>query len=117
VLIIFIIFLLWHTSISAFIKINSRRIFYVNGKRKDREFRLFDSSRAHPVIVLILGFLNLHRVKVMSRSERNPTFGYELAGVVFIVIIGSMLHFTFELSGHQPVFGVFSAVNEVCGSI
>ena len=48
----------------------------------------------------------------MSRSERNPTFGYELAGVVFIVIIGSMLHFTFELSGHQPVIGVFSAINE-----
>jgi hypothetical protein len=64
------------------------------------------------VIVLILGFLNLHRVKVMSRTERKSTFGYELAGIVFIVIVGSMLHFTFELSGHQPVVGVFSAVNE-----
>jgi len=64
------------------------------------------------VIVLILGFLNLHRVKVMSRPERKSTFGYELAGIVFIVIIGSMLHFTFEFSGHQPVVGVFSAVNE-----
>ena len=39
-------------------------------------------------------------------------FGYELAGIVFIVIIGSMLHFTFELSGHQPAVGVFSAINE-----
>jgi hypothetical protein len=64
------------------------------------------------VIVLILGFLNLHRVKVMSRSDRKSIFGYELAGMVFIVIVGSMLHFTFELSGHQPVVGVFSAVNE-----
>jgi len=64
------------------------------------------------MIVLILGFFNLHRVKVVSRPKRKSTFGYELAGIVFIVIIGSMLHFTFELSGHQPVVGVFSAVNE-----
>jgi len=48
----------------------------------------------------------------MSRTERKFAFGYELAGIVFIVIVGSMLHFTFELSGHQPVVGVFSAVNE-----
>ena len=64
------------------------------------------------MIVLILGLLNLHRVTVMSKPERKSTVGYELAGTVFIVIIGSMLHFTFELSGHQPVVGVFSAVNE-----
>ncbi len=48
----------------------------------------------------------------MNRAERKSIFGYELAGIIFIVIIGSMLHFTFELSGHQPVVGVFSAVNE-----
>ncbi len=48
----------------------------------------------------------------MSRPQRKSTRSYELAGIVFIVIIGSMLHFTFELSGHQPLVGVFSAVNE-----
>lgn len=64
------------------------------------------------MIVLILGLLNLHRVTTMSKPERKSTFGYELAGIVFIVIIGSLLHFTFEVSGHQPVVGVFSAVNE-----
>jgi len=48
----------------------------------------------------------------MGRPERKLAFGYELAGIVFIVIIGTMLHFTFELSGNQPVVGVFSAVNE-----
>ena len=37
---------------------------------------------------------------------------FELAGIVFITILGSMLHFTFELSGNQPLVGVFSAVNE-----
>jgi hypothetical protein len=51
-------------------------------------------------------------VKVMNRSERKSIFGYELAGIVFILIVGSMLHFTFEWSGNQPIVGVFSAVNE-----
>lgn len=39
-------------------------------------------------------------------------FVYELVGIVFIIVLGSMLHFTFEWSGHQPIVGVFSAVNE-----
>lgn len=37
---------------------------------------------------------------------------YELIGMVFIILLGSMLHFTFEWSGNQPIVGVFSAVNE-----
>jgi hypothetical protein len=48
----------------------------------------------------------------MGKPERKLAFGYELAGIVFIVIIGTILHFTFEFSGNQPVVGVFSAVNE-----
>jgi hypothetical protein len=32
--------------------------------------------------------------------------------MIFVTILGSILHFTFELSGNQPVVGVFSAVNE-----
>jgi hypothetical protein len=32
--------------------------------------------------------------------------------MLFIILIGSMLHFTFELSGYNPVVGAFSAVNE-----
>jgi len=51
-------------------------------------------------------------VGVMSKPERKSTFLYELAGIVFIVVLGSLLHFTFELSGYQAVVGVFSAVNE-----
>ncbi len=37
---------------------------------------------------------------------------YELVGIVFIIILGSLLHFTFELSDHQAVVGIFSSVNE-----
>jgi hypothetical protein len=32
--------------------------------------------------------------------------------MVFVILLGSMLHFTFEWSGNQPIVGVFSAVNE-----
>jgi hypothetical protein len=45
-------------------------------------------------------------------SEKRSVFLYELVGMVFIIILGSMLHFTFEWSGNQPIVGVFSAVNE-----
>ena len=32
--------------------------------------------------------------------------------MVFIIVLGGVLHFTFEWSGNQPIVGVFSAVNE-----
>lgn len=46
-----------------------------------------------------------------SLSEKS-IFWYELMGMVFIILLGSMLHFTFEWSDNQPLVGVFSAVNE-----
>lgn len=48
----------------------------------------------------------------MSDFENKPVFLYELVGMIFIIILGSLLHFTFEWSGYQPLVGVFSAVNE-----
>jgi hypothetical protein len=45
-------------------------------------------------------------------SEKRTIFLFEFAGIIFITLLGSTLHFTFELSGNQPVVGVFSAVNE-----
>jgi hypothetical protein len=43
---------------------------------------------------------------------RQKVLAYELAGILFIIIFGSLLHFTYELSGDNPLLGVFSAVNE-----
>ena len=37
---------------------------------------------------------------------------YESIGIIFIVLLGSFLHFTFELSGYNKIVAVFSAVNE-----
>ena len=48
----------------------------------------------------------------MNEPKGKSTLAFELAGMVFIVLIGSLLHFTFELSGNNPVIGAFSAVNE-----
>jgi hypothetical protein len=45
-------------------------------------------------------------------SDKKSIFWYELVGMVFVIFVGSILHFTFEWSGNQPVIGVFSAVNE-----
>jgi len=57
----------------------------------------------------ILSLLNLNLVTAM---ERRRILFFELVGIFFIIIFGSVLHFTFEWSGHQAVVGVFSAVNE-----
>lgn len=45
-------------------------------------------------------------------TEKESILWYELLGMAFIILLGSVLHFTFEWSGNQPVVGVFSAVNE-----
>jgi hypothetical protein len=37
---------------------------------------------------------------------------YEIVGTVFIVFLGSALHFTYEFSGKLAIVGAFSAVNE-----
>lgn len=48
----------------------------------------------------------------MGKPERKLVFIYELVGIVFIILFGSMFHFTFELSGHNSIVAIFSAVNE-----
>jgi hypothetical protein len=37
---------------------------------------------------------------------------YEIVGTLFIILLGSAFHFTYELSGRVAVVGAFSAVNE-----
>jgi len=36
----------------------------------------------------------------------------EIAGTIFIIFLGTTLHFTFDFSGRNPLVGSFSAVNE-----
>ena len=44
--------------------------------------------------------------------DKRSIFLYELVGMVLIISLGTLLHFTFEWSGFKPIVGVFSAVNE-----
>ena len=48
----------------------------------------------------------------MINPKKGTILRYELVGMLFIIILGSVLHFTFEWSDYNPVVGVFSAVNE-----
>jgi hypothetical protein len=48
----------------------------------------------------------------MAHTSNRSTFFYELVGMIFIITLGSVLHFTFEWSGNQPLVGLFSAINE-----
>ncbi len=36
----------------------------------------------------------------------------EIVGTLFIILLGTALHFTFDFSGRNPIVGSFSAVNE-----
>jgi hypothetical protein len=48
----------------------------------------------------------------VNETYRKSVLVYEIAGMLFIIMLGSLLHFTFEWSGKQPVVGILSAVNE-----
>ncbi len=43
---------------------------------------------------------------------RKKILGWEMSGVLFVTLVGSLLHFTFELSGDWTPMAVISAVNE-----
>jgi hypothetical protein len=49
---------------------------------------------------------------LMSTSQQKTILRYELLGILFITILGGLLHFTFEMSDYNPIVGAFSAVNE-----
>lgn len=44
--------------------------------------------------------------------HRKSVLIWELAGILFLILVGSLLHFTFEWSNRLPLVGVFSPVNE-----
>ena len=43
-----------------------------------------------------------------KRKIRN----YQIFSVIFTFILGTLLHFTYQLSGRNEIVGLFSAVNE-----
>ncbi|MGB9680451.1 MAG: DUF6512 family protein [Minisyncoccia bacterium] len=45
-------------------------------------------------------------------KDRSKILKLEFFGFLFVVILGSLLHFTFELSQYSKVVAYFSAVNE-----
>lgn len=45
-------------------------------------------------------------------KEMNRLLLWEILGMIFIIFLGSFMHFTYALSGGNPVVGAVSAVNE-----
>lgn len=37
---------------------------------------------------------------------------FQIASAIFVIILGTILHFTYEWSGENKIVGIFSAVNE-----
>ena len=51
-------------------------------------------------------------MKSENKLKQANIFRWEMWGILFIVLLGSLLHFTFELSGGWRPLGIISAVNE-----
>ena len=43
---------------------------------------------------------------------KNLTLKWELSGIVFVFLLGALLHFLFEWSGESSIVGMFASVNE-----
>ncbi len=43
---------------------------------------------------------------------KNPVLRWELSGVIFVFLIGALLHFVFEWSGELKVVGAIASINE-----
>jgi hypothetical protein len=48
----------------------------------------------------------------MDNQDRRYILKWELAGIVFIFLLGALLHFVFKWSGESPIVGAFASVNE-----
>jgi hypothetical protein len=44
--------------------------------------------------------------------KNKKILALEMVGTIFIIMLGTAIHFTFNLSGNNPIVGAFSAVNE-----
>ena len=42
----------------------------------------------------------------------NYVLKWEIAGIVFVFLLGALLHFVFEWSGEAAIVGIFASVNE-----
>lgn len=43
---------------------------------------------------------------------KNPILKWELSGIIFVFLVGALLHFVFEWSGESRVVGAIASVNE-----
>lgn len=48
----------------------------------------------------------------MIKDINKLVLNFSILGAIFMILVGSLLHFTYDLSGRNPIVGMFSAVNE-----
>ncbi len=44
--------------------------------------------------------------------DKNKIKNYQIFSVIFTFILGTLLHFTYQLSGENNIVALFSAINE-----
>ena len=43
---------------------------------------------------------------------KKSIFKWEVSGIIFVFLVGALLHFVFEWSGELPIIGAIASVNE-----
>jgi len=49
---------------------------------------------------------------MLRGSEDGRILIWEVVGIFFIIVVGSLLHFAYEWAGYSPTVGMFTPVNE-----
>ena len=44
--------------------------------------------------------------------NKDKILEYQVYSTIFAIIAGTLLHFTYEWSGNNPIVGIFSSINE-----
>ena len=45
-------------------------------------------------------------------TKKSSILKFEIISAIFMLVVGTLLHFTFGWSNNNPLIGTFSAVNE-----
>jgi hypothetical protein len=49
----------------------------------------------------------------MVTAVKKYVLKWEVSGILFVFLLGALLHFLFEWSGESRVVGLFASVNEI----
>lgn len=66
----------------------------------------------HVVKAVNFKYRRLYKHRINKRGEAMNYVTWEVIGIAFVILAGTVLHFVYNWSGNNPIVGVFSPINE-----